>query len=125
MLTDLRTRPRLRSYKAVRVLIPKNFDRGLISYISKIAQSTSFLLNLINRTKSSILKVVNLIVLWGGIIRVYYLCNKLHILKFRNKILRALFKTINSKATLFSSKLKTKFKVFEFISVSKLKMILK
>ena len=125
MLTDLRTRPRLWSYKAVRVLIPKNFDRGFISYTSKIVQRTSFLLSLINRTKSSILKVVNLIVLWGGIIRVYYLCNKLHILKFRNKILRALFKTINSKATLFSSKLKTKFKVLEFISVSKLKMTLK
>ena len=124
MLPDLRTRPSLLAYKVFRISIPKNLDRGLISFITKIRRNTLPASSFLRSSNSSILKILNFIVLWGRVIRVYYLCNKLHILKFKNKTLSEVFKIISSNLLLFSSIFERKFRLFEFSSVNKLKRIL-
>lgn len=78
-LPDLSTRPELISYNKISILIPKLFDRGIITKLVNLHKQSQHIWNLINSSILSILKIFNLFFIWALVVRLfYYLCDINH-----------------------------------------------
>lgn len=78
-LPDIRTRPELIIYNKLSILIPKLFDRGIISNLVRLHSQSQNIWNLINSSIISILKIFNLFFIWALVVSLfYYLCDINH-----------------------------------------------